>query len=777
MKKCYISKLTVALTITLITANASPGYAAWIRSNDGWAYQQDQTQEYVKNAWADINSARYYFDADGKMATGWLFLNGFWYFLNPAIGQEQGKMLTGWQWIDGYCYFFTTAADNSHPAGSMYIDGLTPDGYMVNASGAWSSDQGIAHYVTGKGIRTKDIQVVSGSRHNSSGSSGGGGGNGGNSGEHIEQLPNPIIPQPEPDIPTQPEQPEQDVSKPATPSEARKTYDYVIRYLDIKDKTILHILNGQAAAGDSIDVEWLEFDGYEIHADQKETFKLASNNMVFNIYYDHIDEATPSEVVKKTKWNIYFVEKDNPENYIFKTQSGESAEGTELVVDFPETITGRDGYYYDSLLPSPYTILIGGDGRQKHYIEYRRGDPIKPEEDPDQLAHEKLEKWIELTRAADQEITGIEPSSQQIITNDQEESNERLKNLISAVDDTKRHEVYLIARGHKPNALTIGTNFPEVVNISELVADIFSIDGETYTVMRVGFQKTFHPENCTHRFMVSDTVPAECLANGHETVVCTKCGLEESVIIPAGGHRDLDGDGICDICCDVTDGAELPDPVHYDIGDLQAREIGSEIYLFRCIDDDYKDALGNSQKTALFLCDSVIRSDVISSGSQHTKKMTFGTNNNYKYSNPRKWLNDSAVDKLFEGQTSYVGIAMAYSGSSRKGTYDQLDEDAFTAMEKPFQLMEDKIFLLSLEEALEYRDYLWKFGSDENNPESQISTYSRGYYLRTPQFAGTGSFQYGSGIYVVDLENGNIRVSDISDTSIGMRPAITVRQG
>ena len=44
---------------------------------------------------------------------------------------------------------------------------------------------------------------------------------------------------------------------------------------------------------------------------------------------------------------------------------------------------------------------------------------------------------------------------------------------------------------------------------------------------------------------------------------------------------------------------EEPEAVHYSVGDVQVRTIGNKIYLFRCIDEDYEDALDNSQKTAL----------------------------------------------------------------------------------------------------------------------------------------------------------------------------------
>ena len=99
------------------------------------------------------------------------------------------------------------------------------------------------------------------------------------------------------------------------------------------------------------------------------------------------------------------------------------------------------------------------------------------------------------------------------------------------------------------------------------------------------------------------------------------------------------------------------------------------------------------------------------------------------------------------------------------------------ALEKPFQLLEDEIFILSVEEAIQYREYLWRFGgSEENNQETQYSAYSHGYYLRTPQYKGENGFEYGLGIYVVDFSGSIHPVSVSSTDNIGIRPVIAIRQ-
>ena len=125
----------------------------------------------------------------------------------------------------------------------------------------------------------------------------------------------------------------------------------------------------------------------------------------------------------------------------------------------------------------------------------------------------------------------------------------------------------------------------------------------------------------------------------------------------------------------------------------------------------------------------------------------------------------------------YTGVNTAYQGKTGLGEYEQFAFDDLEKLEKPFQIMEDQMFILSMEEAVKYRDFLWKFnGSSQNNPQSQYSAYSKGYYLRTPQYEGEDVFQYGKGIYVVDLGNGSLHPVDVSDTSMGIRPAFVIAQ-
>jgi hypothetical protein len=771
-KRKYFALLSAVLIITSIP---NPSYGAWIQKDNHWIYEDNQVNE--KNAWRlipdetghAVDKAWYYFDENGYMATGWQMINGKWYFLNPVSDGTKGKMLTGWQWIDGRCYYMSDQSENNHPEGAMYTNERTPDGYSVDASGAWTDEIGMKQYVPGKGIQTVVAKKATSTTKFFCGSSGGGG----SGGKGISSKPDKNA---EPDSGLKPTTPgegesetEPEIPLPVEPEEKEKQYGYTVRYIDVKDKTVLQAMTDIGAEGEMITIIQPVIDGYRLCDGQKESFRLTSDHMILNIYYEKESKASPSEA-QKVDWNLYFVEKRNHNNEILKNQQGRTEEGRSLTIDFPETILGTDQYYYHSLVSSPWSVIVNGNGTQKYYIEFEKGDHLLVEPDPDQEAKDKLEKWLEISKAADITLGDQEPSYQQLITMNIEESNERLLNLVSMADGTERKEIYLIAKRHVPSILIVSQTFQNIKNLSELIMDEFAIANEKYTVVRVGFEKTYDESTCSHDYQVADRVDATCVANGHETVRCRKCGKEENVIWPATGHVDTEHDGICDICYRPAN--EVPETVHYNIGDVQARTIGNKIYLFRCIDEDYEDAMGNSQRTALFLCDSVIRSDINGAG----KKLSFGYNNNYKYSDVREWLLEhAAADFVHE---TYIGITKSYIGATWKGSYEQLNDSSMMAMKEIFQLLQDKVFILSVDEALKYRDVLWKFdGSETNNPGSQVSAYSKGYYLRTPQNGGLDDFWYGDAIYAVSLVDGNIQPVNVKETSIGIRPAMAVPQG
>ena len=97
----------------------------WIQVNGLWQYN-DSSGNPVKNNWFyDRNYGKnYYLQADGYMATGWLFNDGKWYYLGA-----DGGMKTGWQLVNGTWYYLNSQGVMAY---STIIDG-----YKLSTNGAW----------------------------------------------------------------------------------------------------------------------------------------------------------------------------------------------------------------------------------------------------------------------------------------------------------------------------------------------------------------------------------------------------------------------------------------------------------------------------------------------------------------------------------------------------------------------------------------------------------------------------------------------------------------
>lgn len=108
------------------------------RLNGWWFCYDDGTfphDEWVYLTW-NGRSDWYYFDVDGWMEDGWLYRNNNWYYLHTQYDNTRGRMYTGWHEIDGKWYYFNTASDKG-TLGAMLANTTTPDGYQVDANGAW----------------------------------------------------------------------------------------------------------------------------------------------------------------------------------------------------------------------------------------------------------------------------------------------------------------------------------------------------------------------------------------------------------------------------------------------------------------------------------------------------------------------------------------------------------------------------------------------------------------------------------------------------------------
>ena len=239
--------------------------------------------------------------------------------------------------------------------------------------------------------------------------------------------------------------------------------------------------------------------------------------------------------------------------------------------------------------------------------------------------------------------------------------------------------------------------------------------------------------------------------------------------------------------------------IHWELGDLQQAEIDGQNMLFRCIDQNYSDHMENHGQTALFLCETVIPADY---GSRYELReqedgsheyefcpgplVNFGQSSDYKHSNIQTWL-EQAGDKIYLAKQVQIGTDMAFTGETPKGEYSSFDAVNLSSHPIGAQSLYGKMFLLSVEEAVKYKEFLWTFeGAQEENPETQLSSFSKGYWLRTPMGTGDGADM--GYVYGVDLERGQIRPERIRPTEgtgdaeldatspFGVRPAFVMPQ-
>lgn len=475
---------------------------------------------------------------------------------------------------------------------------------------------------------------------------------------------------------------------------------------------------------------------------------------------------------------VSFVDEADPNTEIFHSQRGEVLEGTTLKVSFPERLVGRDGHIWISAAESPQYMAVYQAGTQKFYISYTQGEKIPDFSEPEEENRGRLERWIREARKADAAILGREDSwegPEGVVVSDQSSNNRRIRQLVSALDDSDSHIFYVIGADYTPQTQIIGAEYEAVY--SSVEEDSFVQGGVHYEVMQITVRRLWNGKNCRHRWELLTEERPGCLSHGSGTFECFRCKERRTVCLPAAGHEDEDKDGICEQCGGQAASQE-PEKLVWKKGDRQVRKVGKEWLFFTCVDEDYHDRQDHRRKAALFFCDSLIRADVDTVAEDETARiLSFGETSNYKTSHVRRWLERQGSAGETGLEPVHTGIQTAYTGATKAGEFGQLTGTGLSGREIGYQFMQDRMFCLSVEEALRYREELWKFGSDTDNPETQESSCSQGYYLRTPAYEedGEGRFAYGKYVYGVDL-NGSIHPVNVESGTYGLRPAFAMPQ-
>lgn len=99
-------------------------------TTDKWYYLNKEWGSMATGWHHDPDDGRwYYLDPNtGEMAVGWHFINGAWYYFNTGNSAPTWSQVDG-KWVYGH--------SDVRPFGSMYRNEATPDGYRVDANGAW----------------------------------------------------------------------------------------------------------------------------------------------------------------------------------------------------------------------------------------------------------------------------------------------------------------------------------------------------------------------------------------------------------------------------------------------------------------------------------------------------------------------------------------------------------------------------------------------------------------------------------------------------------------
>ena len=117
------------------------GYSHWMKDAKGWWLRYSDGTWPMGHAgayhWEKINGRWWAFGADGYISSGWIYDTIYqgWFYMD----ENQG-MLTGWQFINGKWYYLNPNSDGT--AGIMYTKRRTPDGWYVKEDGSWDEGAG-----------------------------------------------------------------------------------------------------------------------------------------------------------------------------------------------------------------------------------------------------------------------------------------------------------------------------------------------------------------------------------------------------------------------------------------------------------------------------------------------------------------------------------------------------------------------------------------------------------------------------------------------------------
>lgn len=111
--------------------------AGWVQGSDGSWYYGLSDGTFAASQWLEIDGTRYWFDSNGRRASGLVDANGMLYYLNSS-----GVVQTGWVTLNGYTYYFDPS-----------------NGGALKTS-SWLSLNGNTYYLTSAGNRATGLTKI-----------------------------------------------------------------------------------------------------------------------------------------------------------------------------------------------------------------------------------------------------------------------------------------------------------------------------------------------------------------------------------------------------------------------------------------------------------------------------------------------------------------------------------------------------------------------------------------------------------------------------------------
>lgn len=458
----------------------------------------------------------------------------------------------------------------------------------------------------------------------------------------------------------------------------------------------------------------------------KTTEKAATDSpdtAVSSINVSEKNAALAASPQKQVNWQVCFTDLSAHQLQLAPSRSGTAEEDSDLTIYFQTKIIDNQNRIWRSLEKSPYIITLTGPQNRIIYMEYEQVGQVEEETDPWEEERRHLQICLENARQQEADFLGVdvtEISDSRFLAEDKNRCDIRIKSAASRIEPGERGIFYVIGKNYIPEGSVLAKLYGDDMEYSNTVEDKVTLEGDVYILSRFQLHRRPLDEN------------------------------EETVW--SGNEKR-----------------------HWQIGDVQERNLGGVLYRFRCIDQNYGDEADRSRQKALFLCDTVIPADTGSSYSYERMEdgtytyvfhpgplVCFGASDNYKYSLVRKWMKDVEKDCSDMEEVS-IGVNIAYEGITKPGSKKEMSGQGLKSSYIGNQVMMDRLFILSVDEAIKYRSWLWKFeGGEEENPESQQTAFCKSYWLRTP-YAGKGEDK----VYVVDLITENIHPQAIRPDADG----------